>query len=466
MVSAQAISMRRLTRFFAVAIIVGTSTACIGSLSQEGLPQDETGVFIGNEQNNGDGENDETYPLGDTSSIVSHLPVPSDEILRVQLSETETSISNSLCKFSFAMLSHLYSGESLVISPLSVSMALSILTEGANGESAEEILEVMGIEANQAFYLKDFYCHLLEQLPAVDTTVRINTLNALVADVSVPLLDSYKSDIRKYYFSEVRNMNFSRYHDVCELINGWCYETTNGLIPSILNEEECRSSIAVLLNLLYMKAAWMHPFDKSHQIKKQELFRRPGMSPCTVDYLTTVETMEYLEANTFRAARRELGRKGQYCFTVLLPRSDAGVKEEVLDALSSRDSKLDLSSFIPREVSLRLPVFATESSYQLIDCLMSLGIKKIFTPEADFSRMVFPGYPFEISSIFHRVTMTIDPDGIEGAAATMVQFGGTTNGNKEEKDEPICFWADHPFVYMITEKASGAILFAGVFNGV
>lgn len=465
MVSAHAISLKRLTRFFAVAIFVGTSTACIGSLSQ-GLPQDESNVLVGNEQNNGDGENDEKYPLGDTSSIVIHLPLPSDEIVRVQLSDTETSISNSLCKFAFTMLSHLYSGESLVISPLSVSMALSILADGANGESAEEILEVMGVEESQVFHMKDFYHHLLEQLPAVDTTVRLNLLNALVVDVSVPLLDSYKSDMKKYYFSEVRNMDFSRTHEICDLINGWCYETTNGLIPSILNEEECGSSLVVLLNLLYTKAAWTRPFDKNHQIKKQELFRRPGMSSCTVDYLSTVETMEYLEADSFRAIRRELGHNGQYCMTVLLPRSDAGVKEEVLAALSSSVTKIDFSSFIPREVSLRLPIFATESSFELVDYLISMGIKGVFTSEADFSRMVLPGFPLVINRVLHKAKMEIGPDGIEGAAATVVGVGGVANGNEEEKDEPIYFWADHPFVYLITEKTSGSILFAGVFTGV
>ena len=62
--------------------------------------------------------------------------------------------------------------------------------------------------------------------------------------------------------------------------------------------------------------------------------------------------------------------------------------------------------------------------------------------------------------------MEIGPDGIEGAAATVVGVGGVANGNEEEKDEPIYFWADHPFVYLITEKTSGSILFAGVFTGV
>lgn len=107
--------------------------------------------------------------------------------------------------------------------------------------------------------------------------------------------------------------------------------------------------------------------------------------------------------------------------------------------------------------------FREFSRYNLKSILMSMGMEKAFTAGADFGNMFDSGTHF-IHDVIQKARIALDEEGVEAAAVTMLDMCGSEAGLHEEK-EPIVFYADHPFAYMITERSSGTILFAGTFTG-
>jgi serpin B len=406
-------------------------------------------------------EGQENPPVADP--IVAGFPAPATQLGPMTLEEKEKALSEGIGRFGFGLLSKLYEGESTVISPLSLELALSMAADGAAGETLSEILAAMGVPAADHAALDAFNKRLIELLPAVDTSIRMNCVNALIADNQAPLVSDYVSSVEKNYYAAVRNMDFEDFAAVKATVNDWCHRTTNGLIPTIIDQDERNNALAFLINLLYMKAPWTFGFDKESQVLKGAGFKSASGETVPRDYLTTVEGLEYIENDTFTAVVRKLGIKHRYSFTILLPKAERGVAD-VLQRMTSGKWTEILGDRKHMLVSFRLPMFETENSFDLVQTLQETGIQKAFDKaNADFSKMFRT--ETAIDKVVHKTKLVVDTDGIEGAAATAIGAIATAGGGDEPEPEPILFWADHPFVYAITEDSSNTILFLGVYDG-
>ena len=387
------------------------------------------------------------------------FPIPETEIKGISLTDDQKSYQQAAGQFALRTMARLYEGKSYVVSPLSLQMALSMAASGASGETEKEVLSALGFDGVGSDALNAYSKSLLEQLPAVDLGVSLSLANALVLNKQYSLVDAYREQMSSSYFAPIVNADFSDEAGTLSLINDWSRRNTNGLIPVIL-ENINPSGIAYLLNSLYFKAKWFEPFNE-YQIAKGENFKAGGTTPIKVDYLFSEDDIAYADMGDYRVIRLLLGEKMRFVYTVFLPKEDDGLAG-MLKELEPLDWSAIVSRLAATRVQYRLPKFKTESSFELKGTLQALGVKRAFTESAEFDRMV-SGRNVMISEVVQKSTLTLDENGVEGAATTVIGIKATSNG--AEPPKPVIFHADHPFAYVISEVSSGAILFTGVFDG-
>lgn len=404
-------------------------------------------------------ENTQIPEDGKVTDIPVLAPSIAEGVNAVSLTSAQKGYNASACRLAFKLLGKLYDGKSFVFSPVSLQMALSMVVNGAEGETAKEILDVLGYGKDGLEEVNVYGKSLLEQLPAVDGDVSVQMADALFVNDQYPVRPEFQQSMAAYYYAPVTNLPFDKEKEVKEAVNQWCKESTHGLIPEILDKVSS-TSMAYILNALYFKASWNLPFNPDYQILARQPFYGEGGS-VTVDYLASEEDILYGEGNSFQMASRTFGKKNAFAMAFLLPKSNHGLAD-VLEECQVKDWAGICASQRSTLSRIKLPKFKTDSSHELNGLLQQLGIRRAFGGNAQFSKMIMDGGAC-ISEVIQKATMTMDEGGVEAAAVTEVEMAATDTG--EPGPEPVLFYADHPFAYVIYERASGTILFTGVYDG-
>ncbi|MBR5256464.1 MAG: serpin family protein [Bacteroidales bacterium] len=342
--------------------------------------------------------------------------------------------------------------ESFIVSPLSMQFLLGMILDGAQGETADEICRVLGYEAGDIQAANEFASTMLEQLPAMDKTTALSIGNAVFVNQSYSILDSYRSCVVQYYDAEVSNLDFADSERAAGKINQWCYDRTNGLIDHVLDQVD-PAILAFLMNAVYFKGQWKNKFPA--ETTAQERFVDENGHESTVPMMKNDASFLYQENDGFRAIRLPYGN-GAYQMTVILPKTGKTLKDavSVLDARQWNDLNKSLSGC---QVDVWLPKFETKSHLNLNQLLIEMGMPSAFDEmRADFSAMSSV-YPLFFSLVMQDAVIKVDEEGTEAAAVST----GTAATSVPERHT---FHADHPFLYLITESSTGAILFAGKFT--
>ncbi len=339
------------------------------------------------------------------------------------------------------------------VSPLSLQFLLGMTLNGAQGETAEEICGVLGYGAGETSAVNEYALEMLRQLPPLDKKTKLTIANAIFADQAYPLLPSYESALRKHYSAEVENLDFSDSDATLERINGWCSKNTNGLFKKILDRVDPEVQ-AYLLNAMYFKSQWAEKFEKKNT--SPEDFTRSGGDKTKVPMMKQYKKFAYSENESFQAVRLPYGN-GAYSMVVLLPRAGRSDKD-ITAFLKQTDWNVFLRQMDLCEVDLWLPKFETTYHIDLEELLSAMGMPLAFNPSAaDFSAMAQPA-PY-LSAVTQDAIVKVDEEGTEAAVVSKAHFGKTAAAYSSA-----VFHADHPFLYLIVEKSSGAVLFAGRFT--
>lgn len=408
-------------------------------------------------------------------------PQPVTEITKVNLTAEEAACVASGHALTFRLLPMMRSlqtgQQSFIFSPLSIQYALGMTANGASGETLDQIVGTLGF-GSDIEKLNALCNKLLKELPAVDLGVKLKLADAILVNDQFPLLPAFRQEVESTYYAAVENMSFSDPAAVAARINEWASRNTNGLIDKMLEAKDITpAAMAFLMNALYFKAPWVP--EGSDPRFREELTRNQAFYPggCDVMEVPTMRTsawLNYADFDAFRVLELPYAH-GKFAMYILLPEGEiVGDQPEVIpqvytfDALLKDFPTLDwkeiLSAMKSREVSLQLPKFETSSSYNLNDALMGLGMKRAFTGAAEFDRMFEnPSQQACIDKVIQKARISVAEWGTEAAAVTVVGMKETSIGPDEEP--PVEFICDHPFVYLIAEKTSGAILFAGAFLG-
>lgn len=344
-----------------------------------------------------------------------------------------------------------------VISPLSMQFLLGMILDGARGATADEICTVLGYGQGEVAAVNEYCRSMLDQLPNLDKKTKLTIANAIFVDDGWPLLDSYKTTVGQYYQARVSNLDFGDAAGSLKVINGWCSDHTNGLIPKVLDEVNS-DMLAYLLNAMYFKSQWKNKFDKGNSAE-QAFLDEAGATKGKVMMMKQYKAYGYNENDIYQVVNLPYGN-GAYSMYVFLP-TGKNKLADVCGALKKSDwSQLrrELSSC---EVDLWLPRFETKFHINLNELLSDMGMPLAFDrARADFKAM--SDYALCLSFVNQDAVIKVDE---EGAEAAVVSSAGMEKATSAGPGKTVIFHANHPFLYLITEASSGAVLFAGRYSG-
>ena len=342
-----------------------------------------------------------------------------------------------------------------IISPLSMQFLLGMILDGAQNGTADEICSVLGYGAGEVSAVNKYCLSMLEQLPSLDKKTKLSIANAIFVNKQYSLKDSYKSTVGKYYQAEVANLDFSDGAGSLKTINGWCNKQTNGMIPKVLDKVSS-DMLAYLFNAMYFKSQWKEKFPKGNT--SNETFTAGTGVTKKVPMMKNRENFLYQDNDDFRVVRLPYGN-GAFNMLVILPQSGKTLAD-VTSALRTADWNEFLSEMVRCDVDLWLPKFETKYSKKLNDILSEMGMPSAFSATAaDFKAMSDDALC--LSFVKQDAVIKVDEEGTEAAVVSSAGMMATSAGPGEH----IVFHADHPFLYLITESSTGAILFAGKYSG-
>lgn len=381
------------------------------------------------------------------------LPAP----LRIDLREDEQEMVLSDQAFAFEFFESLFVEEALqedhnfMVSPLSLSMALAMTKNGAANETKEVMQKTLKLGDFSDDEVNGYYKKLIEALLKTDPTTKLSIANAIFTNRSVAIKPDFIKTNRSFYDATVKSVDFTNPETV-NVINNWASDNTNGLIEKVLDFTNA-DDLMYLLNAIYFKGIWASEFDAKHTVKKP--FTDENDTRKEVDMMNQTAKFDYTEDQNLQLVQLPYGNQA-FSMMVLLPKENKQLGD-VVAAINQKNYWSDLKSgLIEAEVDLSLPKFKTEYSKKLNDVLTKMGMGLAFTHNADFSRM--SDVSAKIDFVKQDTYISTDELGTEAAAVTSVGMMMTSMPAKPEK---VVFNADHPFLYIIQENSTGAILFMG-----
>lgn len=338
--------------------------------------------------------------------------------------------------------------EPLFVSPLSASFALSMLANGADGETLQELTDVLGFSGYSLEEVNAYYKKLAKELPKQDKESRLALANSLWLDTQFDALATYKGVLTENYDAEVRQVDMATAVDD---INNWCSQKTNGLIPKILKGNEAGLSM-LLLNALYFKGEWDEPFDEEDT--QEDVFTNADGTESRTAFMNKEDWLRYAQNDLFGMVSLPYGN-GAFSLQVLLPHEGVALAD-CMEALNGNAWTDLLNEMNFTEVNLKLPKLKTDRILDdLRPALEAMGVKKAFAEEAEFSKL--SGQSLFISLVRQAVSFNMDEKGTEAAAVTAV--GGVTAA--PPPSPVIDFHVQRPFLLVLTEKSTGCVLFIG-----
>lgn len=371
------------------------------------------------------------------------------------LSDEQRSTINSGNTFALNLFKKQLDMESKVVSPLSVSYLMGMIANGADGTTRNEILKTIGNESTSLSAVNEAYRALLNTIARQDNSTNIRIANCIVADKHFALKNDFKSIVSSTYDADIENLDFTSAKAV-KTVNNWCSDKTNKMIPRIIDQLS-PSDVAILMNAIYFEGTWASKFDKDET--KEENFRGYTRDIKRVQMMHQEDKFQYMANDTFEAVSLPYGN-GTYTMTVLLPKSGVSIEEMMngIDADRLGNLRRDMSKCI---VDLKLPRFTISTETTLNDAISALGAPSLFTNAANLNNMSDAN--IFISKMLQKAKIEVNEEGTKAAAVTIGMVAMTSLN----PDEPrrVNFHANRPFVYVITERTTGAIFFIGQYLG-
>lgn len=398
-------------------------------------------------------------PLLVAPSFAMSRPVQQEEESMAALAEANTA-------FAFDLYQQIRGEEgNLFYSPYSISQAVALIYAGANGETAAQIAEAMNyaLPSEQlASAFGEINTTLQEQVEAQpeeyrDAAFQLTIANSLWGQRGYPFADAYLNTLSELFGSELR---FVDYREAAEAarqeINAWVAENTNDKIPSVVPEGVLSERTRlVLANAIYFNARWRNEF--------------PAFSTQDADFTTlTGDTVQvpmmsqegdffFVDEDAYDAI--SLPYVGGTTSMVLILPDDFSAFEETLDAATFQEI---VGSLQAGRAIVEIPRFEINADLPLSRTLRQMGMEDAFNGSAaDFSGMVrdgeFPDGNLALDEALHRATVTVDEEGTEAAAVTILFMGATS------APPPVTFTfrADKPFIFAIYDNQTETVLFLG-----
>lgn len=342
------------------------------------------------------------------------------------------------------------SSENIFISPLSISVALGMTMNGAEGETFEQIRETLEFQGLNQEEINQGYQSLIKLLTEADPKVKMQIANSVWNREGFTVQESFRKTLEEYFDATTRELDFADSKSV-DIINKWVENNTNGLIDKIIDGQIPPAMVMYLINAIYFQGDWTNQFDKK-ETRERSFFLEEGDQE-TVEMMTQEGMFNIHRNDEVHMIDLPYG-DSLFSMTVMMPADD---EKRIDDFIAEDLSKENFDNWIGglkgQDVPIYLPKFELKYKIKMNDILKSMGMEIPFNEqEANFSK-INPEAQLFISEVMHKTFIKVDEEGTEAAAVTSVGV--------ELTSAPQIFSVNRPFVFMIREQNSGAILFMG-----
>jgi len=345
----------------------------------------------------------------------------------------------------------------IIISPLSLYLALSMLYHASDKKTKQELESFLHFENFEENRIEDTSRELLsnygKKRKELNTTIEL--ANAVFIDNDFDVNKEYKDKVSKSLFSSVQTVDFLHSEESAASINRWVENKTHNLISEFLTTDDIDvDTRMILLNVIYFKANWMNKFDKLDTADTD--FTLLDNTVKRVQTMLQVGNFFYLDSETLSSKIVSLPYEDEnFSMLLFLPNSEGSDSlENVLDTFSTQDFNALLGSMNETELQIGLPKFKLGYRTELRTTLENIGVQTLFG-NADFSKL--SEEPVQVDNILHETMIEVSEEGVEAAGLTG-SILGTRSGVIKQITE-INF--DRPFLFVIQDHKNNVPLFIG-----
>jgi serine protease inhibitor len=342
--------------------------------------------------------------------------------------------------------------ENIMISPFSITSALSMTLNGAAGETFDAIKKTLGHEDKTLEQINKTYLKLMTEMVPVDSRVTLEIANSVWVEKRLTVKQPFITALQTWYKAEARSIDATD-PDAVDIVNGWIADKTHDKIQNMLDNLDPNLAM-LLINAIYFNGKWRYAFDKANTL--DEPFYVTPASPKSVPMMHLTENLKAVKYNNLTLAEIPYGQ-GNFTMLVVLPDENVSTKD-VAEGLTPSlwQQWIGMLDDNTHKVDLSMPRFKYKYKRLLNDDLIGLGMGIAFSDFADFSNISDQG--IKITRVLHQSFIENNEEGTEAAAVTVVEFGATS---VNPTPQVVTVTLDHPFLYFIRETSTGTILFMG-----
>lgn len=372
--------------------------------------------------------------------------VPDINVQHKSLVESSNSFGLELMK---AVHQEEEANKNIIISPLSVSTALSMLLNGTKENTKSQIFDALQVSNQDLEANNQIYRDLIDFLPNVDPLVETSIANSIWYEQSFQVLAEFLEVNQTYFDAEVQGLDFGN-STAKDIINNWVANATNQKIESIL-EEINADHVMFLINAVYFNAPWKKTFKEELTSNWDFNLLNGTSTPVEMMYTTDIK-FGYFQNEQVELINLPYGKEN-YHYTILLPKENFNVNQLVENFTMQQWNEWKAGLSKEHSLELRMPKFELDYEIKLNDALKSLGMQDAFSESmADLSGINNQGQLY-VSEVKHKTYMRVDEAGTEAAAVTSIGIGPTSISPG--------VLVDKPFLLIIHEQKTNAILFMG-----
>jgi serpin B len=339
--------------------------------------------------------------------------------------------------------------ENAFISPLSVTMAMGMLYNGASGDARTEMAGALGMAGFTDEEINGYYQKMSQALLGIDPLTTLHIANSIWFRKDYTVKQNFFDINKKYYNAEVRGLDFTASPAV-GTINNWCAKNTGNRIDKIIDAIP-DNAIMYLINAVYFKSKWQAQFDKNDT--KTAIFTLQNGTQTDVKMMEQTTNLAYYANDKLSCVEMPYGNQA-FSMVAILP-AEGKNPDTVIESLDSECWQLILAGMHTANVHLKFPRFKQECEYELNKPVAALGMNLIF--QNGYLNGIADDPRLKVSSIKHTTFVEVNEERTEAAAVTSVGVNATSIG----PTTPVPFYVDRPFIYLIRERSTGAILFIG-----
>ncbi len=399
---------------------------------------------------------------------MKHLPLLLAYFFVLSCPAQTQDVATSVNKFSFDFYKTVLAKEkkNAFASAFSVSAAFAMVYAGAEGETLAEMSRTLYFQNTPDFHAKQaaFQENLQKSLPK---GLALEVANALWIKKGFKFLPDYQDIMQKNYRAKLEPVNFDAPVEASAVINKWTSEKTHDKIKEIIKPEHIDDLTRLILtNAIYFKSSWAKSFDKQQTRSypfalgagKTEKASAPRENWINADCMQTQGFFKYFE--NLQLQMLELPyTDNSASMVVILPTSKSNLENAEKEFTYENYEKW-ASAMQQQDVRVLLPKFKIESDFSLNGYLQDMGIKRAFERgQAEFDKII-EKVPLHIGLVLHKSFVEVNEEGTEAAAVTAIIMQATESAHHEQP-MPKMFFANRPFLFLIKDNKTGAILFMG-----